>query len=238
MFWDLYVAVIYGILYLSFVAYPIVFSGIRGWSNGKSGLAFIGMGVGTFIVIGIEPLIRRVINSHRKDAETGKPHPEAQVSVVCIAAVMAPIGQFWFAWTCVPVSIHWIWSILAGVPLGLSNTTIFIYASNYLAGSYGIYAASALAGNSVVRSILGSTLPLAAPTMYKTLNPNWAGTLLGGLEVILIPIPFVFYKWGGQIREKSAIITLMRNDQMRNQRKAETRVQASEEIVIEEGEKQ
>ena len=31
IFWDVYIAVIYGILYLCFVAYPLVFTGIRGW---------------------------------------------------------------------------------------------------------------------------------------------------------------------------------------------------------------
>lgn len=92
--------------------------------------------IGCFIVIGTEPLLRRMINSHKKDPETGKVPPEAMVSVVCIAAVLVPAGELWFAWTCVP-PIHWIWPILAGIPFGAGNTAIFIYASNYLAHSYG-----------------------------------------------------------------------------------------------------
>ncbi len=47
----------------------------------------------------------------------------------------------------------------------MGNTLSFIYGSNYLAGSYGIYAASALAGNAVTRSFFGGTLPLAGPAM-------------------------------------------------------------------------
>lgn len=46
-FWDLYIAVIYGILYLCFVAYPIIFTELRGWSPGISGLGFCGIGLGT-----------------------------------------------------------------------------------------------------------------------------------------------------------------------------------------------
>ena len=136
MFWDAYIAIIYGILYLCFVAYPIVFTEIRGWSVGISGLAFTGLAVGCFTVIGSEPLLRRMINSHKKDPETGKVPPEAMVSVICIAAVLVPIGELWFAWTCVP-PVHWIWPILAGIPFGAGNTAVFIYTSNYLAGSYG-----------------------------------------------------------------------------------------------------
>ena len=47
IFWNIYIAIIYGILYLCFVAYPIVFRDIRGWELGISGLAFLGIGIGT-----------------------------------------------------------------------------------------------------------------------------------------------------------------------------------------------
>lgn len=228
-FWDLYVSLIYGILYLCFVAYPYIFTNIRGWSPGISGLAFIGIGVGSCLSIACEPLIRRMINSHAKDPETGRVPPEASVSIMCIAAILVPIGELIFAWTSLP-KVHWIVSIMAGIPFGAGNTIIFIYASNYIAGSYGIYAASALAGNSVLRSIVGGTLPLAGTTMLKNLTPQWAGTLLGVLEILCIPIPFVFYKWGHQIRQKSPLIKQMREDQERSRVKkaaAERRAQLS-----------
>lgn len=214
IFWDIYIAIIYGILYLCFIAYPIVFTGLRGWSTGISGLAFAGLAVGCFLVIGSEPLLRQMINSHKVDPETGRVPPEAMVSVICIAAVLVPIGELWFAWTCVP-PVHWIWPILAGIPFGAGNTAVFIYASNYLAHSYGIYAASALAGNSIVRSFLGGTLPLAGPAMYEKLNPHWAGTLLGLAQVAIIPIPVVFYKYGHKIRKKSVLIQNMQKDKVK-----------------------
>lgn len=171
------------------------------------------------LAIASEPLFRRMINSHKVDPETGEIPPEAAVGAVCIAAILAPTGQLIFAWTSAPASIHWIWSILAGIPFGAGNTIVFIYATNYMASCYGIYSASALAGNSVVRSLIGGTLPLAGPTMYASLTPQWAGTLLGLLEVILIPIPFVFYKWGKPIRQRSRLIKQMREDQDRIDRR-------------------
>ncbi|PGH14033.1 hypothetical protein AJ79_03302 [Helicocarpus griseus UAMH5409] len=212
IFWNLYIAVVYAILYLCFVAYPIVFRQIRGWSVGESGLAFLGIGVGSLTTIALEPLLRRMINRHKLDPETGKVPPESMVSVVCIAAFLIPVGELWFAWTCAPSKIHWIAPILAGIPFGAGNTAVFIYASNYLTFSYGVYAASAMAGNSVMRSTLGGVLPLVGPAMYSRLGPNWAGTLLGLLEVAIIPIPIVFYKYGHKIRRKSALIQAMQED--------------------------
>jgi multidrug resistance protein len=214
IFWNVYIAIIYGILYLCFVAYPIVFAGLRGWTISMSGLAFVGIGVGSVITIVMEPAIRKMINAHKVDPETGEVPMEAMVSVVCIAAILTPIGELWFAWTCAP-PVHWIWPILAGIPFGAGNTAVFIYAANYLAGSYGIFSASAMAGNAVIRSLLGGLLPLAGPAMYSALGPHWSGTLLGLVQVCIIPIPVVFYKYGTKIRKKSALISRMEAERQR-----------------------
>jgi multidrug resistance protein len=228
IFWNVYIALVYGVLYLCFVSYPIVFGELRGWSPGLVGLGYIGIGIGGCIVIASEPLLRKMINSHKKDPETGKPYPEAMVSVVCIAAVCVPVGEMIFAWyatpfhttttytdthhrTCTP-DVHWIAPIIAGIPFGAGNCGVFIYASNYLVHSYGIYAASALAGNAVLRSAMGGALPLAGPKMYQTLGPHWSATMLALIEFAMIPIPFVFYLYGHRIREKSALIRQMRED--------------------------
>ncbi|WEW55362.1 hypothetical protein PRK78_000792 [Emydomyces testavorans] len=212
IFWNIYISLVYAILYLCFVAYPIVFCQIRGWSTGMSGMAFIGIGIGGLMVVFLEPLIRKMINSHEIDPETGKVGPEAMVSVVCISAILAPVGEMWFAWTCVPTSVHWILPILAGIPFGAGNTGVFIYACNYLTYSYGVYAASAMAGNAVMRSIIGGVFPLIGPHMYQRLGAHWAGTLLASLEVLIIPIPFVFYRYGYKIRMKSTLIRAMQED--------------------------
>jgi hypothetical protein len=192
MFWDGYIAIVYGVLCLRFVAYPIAFQQERGWSPGIGGLSFVGIGVGVLITIACEPLFRKVISLHRKNPETGMVPPEAMVSIVFFGATLLVIGQLWFAWTCTP-NVHWTVSILAGVPFGMSNACVFIYASNYIARSYDIYVASALAGNMFTRSVMGAFLPLAGPSMYKALGLNWASNILGVVEAVCILIPVVYH---------------------------------------------
>lgn len=228
IFWNGYISLIYGILYLCFVAYPIVFREERGWSLGQTGLSFIGIGIGSMIGIAMVTPITKMINAHRRDAK-GKVPPEAMMSIVCIGSILCPAGQLWFAWTCYPTTIHWALPIAAGIPFGFGNCVVFIYAGNYLAYSYGIYASSAMAGNAVLRSLLGGTLPLAGPPMYRAMGPNWAGTLLGLLEVAIIPIPFLFYKYGHRIREKSAMIRALRENEERQERR---RMAAEERLNI------
>lgn len=219
-FFNVWISLVYGILYLCFTGYPIVFQQYRGWSSGIGGLAFIGIGIGTMLVILGEPILRRIINSHPKDPETGRAPPEATARVMIIGALLTPIGQLVFSWTCLPVTIHWAIPIAFGIPFGMGNTIIFIYGNNYLANAYGIYAASALAGNAVTRSIFGATFPLAGPKMYASMTPQWAGTLLGLLEVLMIPIPIAFYKYGVKIRARSPIIKQMREEEEKNERRA------------------
>lgn len=198
--------VVYAVLFLCFVAYPIVFGEMRGWTPGLAGLSYCGIGIGTAIAVMLEPLIRKIISLHPNDPQSGRPPPEAAVFAVCVGSLLIPIGEIWFAWTASP-SVHWICPILAGLPFGLGNGLTFIYATNYLAGSYTIYAASALSGNSIIRYGLAGVLPLAGSKMYTTLGANWAGTMLALIEFALIPIPFSFYRNGHKIRLKSPMIT-------------------------------
>ena len=39
--------------------------------------------------------------------------------------------------------------------------------------------------------------------MFDALGVNWAGTLLGCVAVLLVPIPIVFLKYGARIRQRS-----------------------------------
>ncbi|KAF2110806.1 major facilitator superfamily domain-containing protein [Lophiotrema nucula] len=236
IFWNVYIALVYGVMYLCFVSYPIVFSELRGWSPGITGLAYTGIGIGGIITICCEPLIRKMINAHKPDPETGKPPPESMISIVCIAAVAVPVGELIFAWTCTP-DVHWIASIISGIPFGAGNCAVFIYASNYLVHSYGIYAASALAGNAVLRSAMGGALPLAGPKMYATLGPHWSGTMLAIIEFAMIPIPLVFYRYGHKIRERSGLIRQMREDQEKLDNKKKKAAERQERLKAREEER-
>lgn len=39
--------------------------------------------------------------------------------------------------------------------------------------------------------------------MFDAMGVNWAGTLLGCVAVVLVPIPVAFYIYGARIRQKS-----------------------------------
>lgn len=68
---------------------------------------------------------------------------------------------------------------------------------------YLIYANSAIAGNTFIRSLAGGGFPLFAVAMYHTLGVDWATSLLGFLTVVFLPVPVLFYVYGQKIRRMS-----------------------------------
>ncbi|KAG4217855.1 hypothetical protein PC116_g33665 [Phytophthora cactorum] len=86
---------------------------------------------------------------------------------------------------------------------------IFLQALNYLVDAYLMFAASAIAGNTFLRSLCGAGFPLFATYMFNGLGIQWAATLLGCVAAILVPIPVLFYLYGHKIRAKSKFAPIL-----------------------------
>ncbi|KAI7395288.1 synaptic vesicle transporter [Hortaea werneckii] len=195
---SIYMAIIYGTLYMLFSAYPIVYQQQRGWSPGIGGLAFIGIAVGMLLAVAYS-----VWDNKRyakvSDEHKGFAPPEARLPSCMVGGIAVPVGLFWFAWTNYP-SIHWMASIAAGVPFGFGMVLVFLGIMNYLIDAYTIFAASVLAANAVLRSIFGAVFPLFTSQMYANLGIHWASTIPAFLALACVPFPFLFYRYGPKIR--------------------------------------
>ena len=66
-----------------------------------------------------------------------------------------------------------------------------------------MFAASAIAANTFLRSLAGAGFPLFAEQMITGMGIQWAGTLLGCVAVCLVPLPVLFYLKGAKLRERS-----------------------------------
>lgn len=197
---SIYMAIVYGTLYLSFAAFPIVFQDARHWSQGIGGLAFIGVAVG--MVLGI--MLTVYDNQRYKRAAAkhgGAAPPEERLPPTMIGAVVLPVGLFIFAWTNYP-KINWIVSLIFSGALGFGNVMLFLSVTNYLVDTYTIYAASVMAANAVLRSLFGAAFPLFTTYMYRNLGIHWASSVPAFLTLACAPLPFLFYRYGAAIRRR------------------------------------
>ncbi|KAK0253454.1 MFS siderochrome iron transporter 1 [Friedmanniomyces endolithicus] len=197
---SIYMAIIYGTLYMLFSAFPIVYQQNRGWSAGIGGLAFLGVAVGMIFAVAYSVWDNKRY-SRVSDEHGGFAPPEARLPITMIGGIAIPIGLFWFAWTNYP-SINFMVSIAAGVPFGFGMVMVFLGIMNYLIDAYVIYAASVLAANAVLRSIFGAVFPLFTTQMYNKLGIHWASTVPAFLALVCVPFPFLFYKYGPKIRAR------------------------------------
>ena len=183
-----------------FDAFPIVFQEVRGWSEGVGNLPFLGVMIGMMIAVaGNMWDNKRYVRVHNK--YKGFAPPEARLPPTMVGALTIPIGLFWFAWTD-GTNVHWIVSIIASAPFGFGMVLVFLGIMTYLIDAYTIYAASVLAGNSIIRSIFGTVFPLFTTYMYHNLGIHWATCIPAFLSVACLPFPFIFYRYGATVRRK------------------------------------
>ena len=115
----LFSALLLGILYLFFGAFPLVFSHNHGFNTWQEGLSFLGILLGMALGITTDPLWYRIRAKlvRKLEAETGVPgasEPEFRLPPAIAGAFLVPIGIFFFGWTTYP-SIHWIVPIIGSI---------------------------------------------------------------------------------------------------------------------------
>lgn len=210
---SLYTAVVYAILYSFFSAFPIVFQQVRGWSPGIGGLAFLGILVGMVIAIIVVILSFNPDYVRQVDKHGGVTcPPEYRLKPAILGAPLLVVGLAAFAATDFP-SIHWIVPIILSAPFGFAMVLVFLSLQTYLVDAYLLYAASVLAANSVIRSLLGAVFPIITPYMYhpggdsgncpvESCGIHVGPAIAGALALIFMPAPFLFYRYGGAIRKK------------------------------------
>lgn len=200
----IYMSVLYGLLYMFFFAYPVVFMEGKGWNASMTGLMFIPIMVGVLSATAVSPWINKHYNKLCEPyvARGETPPAELRLIPMMVGCWFVPMGLFIFAWTSYP-RLSWVGPCLAGFPTGVGFILLYNSANNYIVDSYLHFAASALAAKTFVRSIWGAVVPLFTIQMYHRLGYQWASSLIAFIALACCAIPYLFYIYGPKIREKS-----------------------------------
>jgi len=92
---NLYIALIYGLLYVWFESFAIVFIQIYHFNLGEEGLSFVGILVGAFVVV--PPFFAYLYYIQEPQFnEKGEIKPEKRLPPACVGAFAIPICMFWF----------------------------------------------------------------------------------------------------------------------------------------------
>ncbi|KAL5360215.1 major facilitator superfamily domain-containing protein [Aspergillus floccosus] len=200
---SLYLALVYGILYLFMQAYPLIFQGVYLMSAGVASLAFIpimiGAGLAFLIFLWYSAFHAKALKANRTWASVEE---YRRLPLAGGGAPSIVISLFWLGWTAYD-SVHPIVPMVAGFWFGVGYLLIFIAMLNYLTDAYKQNSASAQAAASTIRSITAVCLPLATKPMYTKLGIHWATSLLGFVALGMAFIPLWFIRYGAWLRKHS-----------------------------------
>ncbi|EDN99438.1 hypothetical protein SS1G_02292 [Sclerotinia sclerotiorum 1980 UF-70] len=157
-------AILLGILYLFFGAFPLVFEGNHGFQQYQVGLAFLGLFIGMVLGAATDPFwqknyARLIKQREQMTGEVGGSEPEYRLPPAILGACLVPIGLFFFAWTTYS-SVHWVLPIIGSGIFAMGTLLVFTGIFTFLVDAYPLYAASSLAANSFMRSSFGEKVAL------------------------------------------------------------------------------
>ncbi|KAJ5087786.1 MFS general substrate transporter [Penicillium angulare] len=197
---NLYAGLLYGILFTWFESFPIVFGDIYHFNSGQQGLVFIGILV--FAILSVISFLTWIKLRLVPKLKSDKFKPEMVLPPTFIGCLALPACLFLFGWTS-RASVHWIVPIICSGLFSIGVVTLFNSLFNYLGITYAHYAASVFAGSALFRASFGATFPLFAYALFDKLGVGPGNSLLGGIAVLFIPVPFIFYLYGEKIRRWS-----------------------------------
>lgn len=136
----------------------------------------------------------------KKMSAKGEMKPEYRLPPLIPGSLVIPIGLFWYGWSA-EKHLQFMMPIVGTLFVGMGLIATFMPIQTYLVDAYTVHAASAIAANTVLRSLVGAFLPLAGPKMYAVLGLGWGNSLLAFIALAMAPVSWIFYKYGERIRK-------------------------------------
>lgn len=216
----LFMAVIYGLMYLMLVTFPKLWTDEYGYDLGTTGLMYLGLGVGFLLGLAVwTPAMQYSYMYLSKRNPNGR-QPEYRIALVPIAATCIGTGLLIYDQTA-ERKTFWFWPVFGTAWFAFGLVCAFSSILNYLTdAAVENWAASTNAAASVFRSALGATFPLFGPIMYAKLGYAWANTICGIAAFVLgIPFPIIVFIYGARLRAWTT-----RNIERRNAKKNKSNV--------------
>lgn len=205
---DLYISLVYSIMYLWFEAFPIVFVETYGFTLVELGVSYVSVMIG--VLVGAVFYISVIYQVFTKKFFNGKGDtitPEVFLPVAIVGSLLMPIGIFIFGWSANPQH-HWMGPIMGAAVFCTGAFLVFQTLFNYMAMSFPRYMASVFAGNDLFRSVIAGCFPLFGSALFNNLAIKkfpvaWGSSVLGFISLGMVAIPVTFALLGPKIRARS-----------------------------------
>ncbi|PPQ85275.1 hypothetical protein CVT25_010048 [Psilocybe cyanescens] len=190
----------WGVYFCMIESIPGVFKTLHGFNEGQIGSVYTTMALGSLLGFLTNRYQERL---YRKYVSTRG--AQARLHLSCVAGFLFPISMFMFAWSATS-KVPWIVLVVALSIYLWAVSTIYMTIFTYLADCYGMYASSALAGQSLCRNLMATIFPLFAERMFRALGYRWANTIFAIAGTVMSPIPIILFFYGPRILARSKMV--------------------------------
>ena len=121
---NVYIGLIYALLYVWFESFPFVFLGIYHWREQLLGLSSLGFFVSEFIVMPPFFAYLHYVQEPKYNDEGGL-KPEERMPVAVVGVLLVTICFFWFGWTS-RESVYWIVPIIGSSLFSVAALLLFV----------------------------------------------------------------------------------------------------------------
>ena len=209
-----------GIMNILFTTLGATYQSRYHFSTRSAGFSYLGIGIGgllvaialgktsdklaTFLSNRSTPLRRHRPEDNNHISTVKLYQARYRLPPVILGALLTSTGLVWYGWS---LQFHTSWPIpLVGTFIfGLGMLAIQAGFPTYLLHAYSDQAGAVLSASIVTRSIGGSTVTLAGPTLNSRLGYGWASTFLAAVNLIfLVPTVILYVRLGRARRRVSS----------------------------------
>ncbi|KAI0161039.1 major facilitator superfamily domain-containing protein [Hypoxylon sp. FL1284] len=195
-------AYVNGVVFLLLTTAPVMYETRYGFSARAVGLAFVGFGAGN--VAGLALFGASSDRFVRRQAARGTLAPEHRLAPALAGAPLLALGLLAYGWAA-QARVHWAAPVAGSALVGAGNVLLNAAVVGYLIDAFTAYAASAVAANTVIRSLGGTLLPLVGRRLYAALDWGGGSSLLAVFSLLCAAALAYLYAYGAAVRAKQPV---------------------------------
>ncbi|ODV91689.1 hypothetical protein CANCADRAFT_14557, partial [Tortispora caseinolytica NRRL Y-17796] len=195
---NLFLGFTYGLFYLWFESFPLVYGGIYHFNQGIQGIMFIALGIGSVTGFSLYYLCLKYYISPRVNNEG----PEVYFKAMVLPTLAIPIGLFIFGWTA-RSDIPWIAPTIGAAIYPVGVLFVFQPIIGYIGRVYYSNLSAVMISNCVWRSCIAAAFPLFGSGTFHNLGIGRGSSMLAGISIAMTLIGSLLIKYSGHLRRAS-----------------------------------
>lgn len=199
---SLYGSLVFTFFYIMSTTLPDILRYNYKFTPAMIGTAFLSFSVGSVLGLVVCNLFLDRIYKKFAAAGNAKPSPESRLPLLIISSIVLPFVVVMYGWVAQLILPVWL-MLLSVVLLGFSVILSMVPLMAYVVDAFNLFSASAMTAVLITRCLMGTFLPLVTVPLTDKVGYGLGFTILAAACLVLAPVPFFIWRYGGQWRQKS-----------------------------------